>query len=457
MTVSNDSHTIPDAFDHLRAEYEERWFDKVFVPPADFNAISRMRSTLVFGEEGSGKTAIKTALIQQAQSQEGGPLVFEWVPGVPTNVPDAEFVHFFMGEVLNLSAEILLQRIGRNPTIFIDASGYAKEQIIWFLHTYLATDQDLILLKFENHFSKAGMETLKNIFERTHQATIINSTQPRIMAEVVFLFQNIGYSGIAILIDRLDTWFELEPERLSRLLNVFTSTVALFDIPGFVLKILCSENLKTAISTSIGVKKRRFDVYPLKWSSVSLVRLVELRLAGYLGVREIHIQELTSDPGIIKRLESFGGNSPRGWLEIIRPLAEKYILQGENKPLSIEETLVIYASYPPLLKINLQTDQVHIGYKLVDDISTSSIHLLRYLYTLPERSCTKAELYYKGLQALSYIPQIGDSRWEAPKNWNGAIDTALWRLRQAIESDPDKPIYIVSQRGRGIIKLENAW
>ena len=43
---------------------------------------------------------------------------------------------------------------------------------------------------------------------------------------------------------------------------------------------------------------------------------------------------------------------------------------------------------------------------------------------------------------------------ELAKEFEGTLDTALWRLRGAIEPDPKDPLYVVTRRGQGV-RLEN--
>jgi DNA-binding response OmpR family regulator len=103
-------------------------------------------------------------------------------------------------------------------------------------------------------------------------------------------------------------------------------------------------------------------------------------------------------------------------------------------------------------------EQVFLGYQPIADLSGSSLAILCYLYSHPDRSCNKEELYYRVLRGLDHEPRVPDDPdWEVPKNIQGAMDTALWRLRQSLEPNPSEPIYIVSSRGKGIIRLENTW
>ena len=66
-------------FDALRAE-DEPWLADCFVPPSDFSIIAGARSVIVYGEEGSGKTALYQMLLRYLRPAQRPPerLVVEW-------------------------------------------------------------------------------------------------------------------------------------------------------------------------------------------------------------------------------------------------------------------------------------------------------------------------------------------------------------------------------------------
>ena len=77
--------------------------------------------------------------------------------------------------------------------------------------------------------------------------------------------------------------------------------------------------------------------------------------------------------------------------------------------------------------------------------------LLVYLYHKRGQYCSREELYYLALEAREQIPSSREIDWEPLTAWRGRLDTALYRLRQAIEPDPRHPLYVVAQRGRGVM------
>jgi hypothetical protein len=77
--------------------------------------------------------------------------------------------------------------------------------------------------------------------------------------------------------------------------------------------------------------------------------------------------------------------------------------------------------------------------------------MLELLYE--QRSCTPSELWYLALQGLDHVPQReGQPHWEKTDQWRGTFDTTLLRLRQAVEPNPRKPMYIVTAGGKIVLK-----
>jgi hypothetical protein len=216
--------------------------------------------------------------------------------------------------------------------------------------------------------------------------------------------------------------------------------------------------LRNLVSASTGLGRRRFDIFELEWTKEMLHSLCERRLALACGREDFRLEFLSEGLELVAWLEKYGGTSPRGWLDFLRAFLDAYLSQAVQHPLTSATTLDIHQRFPPRLRMDAAGECVFLGYHPIRDISASSVAILRYLYQHPARSCSKEELYYRGLRGLGKEPRaIGDPGREDPKTVEGIMDTALWRLRQSVEPEPKKPIYIVSTRGKGVIQLENAW
>lgn len=460
MTVTSLSSPL-DLFDTLRAEDEAAWLKHVFVPPAGFETMRGMRSVIVFGEEGSGKTALRLRLIETARETPGAatPLIVEWQAGVQEDAEGEAFVKRFVEEILDLAAQSLAAYLVWQPERFTQTSRFAQEGMVWLIHQYLRTDKELLRLRLENEGGSEGLACLDEILNRAPKTLVSsNAPYPRQITGVVRTLATAGWSGLWVMMDGLDAWLTLEAAVLGRLLTVLFSSLALFDIPGFAVKVMAPLRMKNLISTATGLTRRRFEIFELTWPAEALRALCERRLANALGKETFRLEELSADPGLLPWLEKYGGSSPRGWLEFLRPFLDAYLTQTERRPLTPEATADLQRRYPPRLRMDAALKNVFLGHFQVKDISESSLAILRYLYTHPERACDKEELYYCGLRGKERQPRCSDDPgWELPDTVEGIMDTALWRLRQALEPNPKQPVYLVSARGKGVVRLENAW
>jgi hypothetical protein len=218
--------------------------------------------------------------------------------------------------------------------------------------------------------------------------------------------------------------------------------------------VIVSRELGLRLQTARGVVTRRFKTYHLKWQEEELIHLTEKRV-GLVLKRDVLLGQLCKDEAWFQWLKQYAGDSPRGWLDLTRPILAAYMQKG--KPLSKTEWLDIYRQSPPPLRVDIDAGYVFVGYGKMD-VSAIGYKLLAYLYENRQRSCTKSELYYRAYRGLIKEPHAkNDDGWEDVNTWEGMVDTALWRLRQAVEWDKHEgsPLYIVSERGQGKIRLDN--
>ena len=80
--------------------------------------------------------------------------------------------------------------------------------------------------------------------------------------------------------------------------------------------------------------------------------------------------------------------------------------------------------------------------------------LLEYLHLHRNRACTRQELYFQAYQPLSLLDASTEGR-EAPIDYDHILDSAISRLRQAIEPDPKARTYLKTVRGKGY-RLDHA-
>lgn len=330
--------------------------------------------------------------------------------------------------------------------------------MLWFVQQYLQGDREYHLSRLAEQATSDGLETVKCLLSETPRSLFPQSAPASVLSHLTEAVKALGFQGIWIFVDGLDALFRISPDRLEQFVIDFLSTLEYFEDPAFVFKVIVSRDLGLSLQKARGVVTRRFKTHHLKWQEEELIHLTEKRMALTLKRENVLLGELCKDVAWLQWLKQYAGDSPRGWLELTRPILAAYMEKG--KSLSKTEWLDVYRQSPPPLHLDLEAGRVLIGW---GETSVAGIgyRLLRYLYENRHRPCTKSELYqrvYKEFYQADVTVKKKDEQRSTRSDWEGIVDTALWRLRQAVEWDTREgavPLYIVSERGKGQIRLEN--
>jgi hypothetical protein len=360
-------------------------------------------------------------------------------------------------QVLDGWTQAILMALGADPDRYASSSRWVQAMVTWLAHRYLTEEKDLWLLRLEEQIAAPGVELLTAIFNRTPR-TILPEDAPasKILAELIGVTEKLGWIGVWVHVDGLGKWANLDRTSLGQFLDYLLSTLALFEIPGFAIKLMCPLELKPTILASAGRQYFRCSEYPVIWSEDQLIQIAERRLFLATG-DDLSLADLCSAPDFLPWLARYGGKSPRGWLEILRPLVDEYLRRENPRPLDEAFWRDNLRRYPPPLTLNRENDSVLLGYARIENIQPAGLKLLKYLYTHPNRQCTREELYFKGYRGFQYIPRAkDDTRYEPLVTWERVLDTALSRLRQVLEPASENPIYVVSDKGRSTVRLENS-
>lgn len=454
--------TAPDLsryFGSLRAETESAWLAQAYLSPRLFGQMTEPRSILVTGEDGSGKTALELYLKDYAAQKLPRLLTVSWRPVLPEeNLSSGQVAELFISQVMDSLSFAFLQLIGCDPTLYLNAPAWARDFMHWFVQAFLRGDRQYHLSRLTDGATTDGLETVTRLLTVPSRDVFSRDSLPSsILSHLTSAIQTLALEDVWVFVDGLDTLFRVSPERLEKFIANFFSTLDLFEEATFAFKVIVSSELETRLLKTRGVLTRRFSTYQLKWSEDELMRLTEKRIAVSTQRDDLSPSRFCKDPEWINWLKKYAGLSPRGWLELTCPILIAYLEKG--KPLTQAEWLDAYRQSPPLLRLDPEAGRVFLGHGEVP-VAGIGYKLLRYLYENRQRPCTKSELYYRAHQGLNREPRSKeDVGWEDVAVWEGPLDTALYRLRQAVEWDLRNgvaPLYIISERGRGQIRLDNA-
>lgn len=449
-------------FESLRAE-DEPWLSACFVPPPDFERLMDDHSVVIFGGTGCGKTALCQELRARSRDAGGRPirLLVDWrpLPPTPGTTADSGWVYQQVTQILDTCAVALAWHLVRYPSDFSSVPGWARNRLIWFIHRFTQGSPALRLGPLMEGPSE-GARLLHDILQTLPPDVLYDDAAPdHVAAEIISALSPMGLDSVWVMTDGLEGWAEAAEDQLTQGLKAFLSTLSLFERSGLVFKLCVSSRLEPALSRASGLLRRRVNGYQLKWDIASLQRLVEARLSLATGLARFTLKDLCDAQELAQWLETVGGASPREWLDQVRPLVEFYLSNRLSKPIDEESWKDIRRQHPPRVYLDDMRRRVVVGGREVslEDIPAKAYEILRYLYERGGQVVSKGELYFRIYRGFKAIPRSpADDGYEAPKQYEGLIDTNLWRLRKAIEPDPSDPVLLVTVRGHGV-RLAVRW
>lgn len=450
------------AFASLRAEEEQPWLGDCFVSPLYFELMAGDRSTIIFGESGGGKSALGLALRGRCYDAHRHPtrLLVEWDPTLPDWEGDtaSDLVRSQVRYIFDACAVSLMHHWSALPEAFFSAPSWARDTAIWFVRTYGLED---IRIRMAHLGEDETATSVPNVVFETEYPQVLglNAAPPRVARKLTQALNRMGLAGVWIIADVPDAMTETEQEQLRAGLATLLSTLPLFERAQFTYKIMASSHIESSLAKSAAIARNRMDGYKLEWNAQSLRRMVDLRLACATGQPDFMLDDLCASPRLVEWLENVGGASPRAWLEQVRPLFSHYLHDHLNSPIDTATWEALRRQHPPRLYLDETRRQVIVGGRRVplEGIPDKGYDMLAYLYRNGGRVVSKAELYFLVYLGMDHVPRSpSDPGYEPPKQYEGVIDTNLWRLRKAIEPDQDAPVLIRTIRGRGV-KLEIRW
>ncbi|MEM7537382.1 MAG: winged helix-turn-helix domain-containing protein [Chloroflexota bacterium] len=452
------------AFELLRAEEETAWLSQCFVPPRNLAHLCSNRSIIVFGAIGSGKTALYQQLRQQCYHPDGTPkrLFVDWQlnPADADAIPDIRDSKQQLMHIFDLCAAALATHIAHYPQRFIHAPSFAKDRIIWFIHTHLLSSAPEARLGELFYSQVPGIAVLKDLLAQSPKPILDADASPELVRQQLLLAtQDLKLEGVWVMADDIERWAHIDESELLEKLSALLNTLPLFERSEFAFKLFTPRRLESKLSATAGIQRRRVDAFRLSWTQAELQAMVEYRLRFVLQQPSFTLSDLCDSKKLLPWLARVGEHVPREWLDQTHPLLRYFLDNNLKTPIDEKTWFKLRREHPPRLTIDEAQHTIWIGGRQlpISHIPETTFSLLRYLHERPGQYVPKDELYYIAYTGGYRIPNVQDDDYYTVKQqYEATIDTAIWRLRQEIEPDPKKHTLILNKRGRGY-SLTTRW
>lgn len=450
-----------DAFSILRAE-EEDWLAECYVAPFDFDRLANDRSLIIFGGIGAGKTALYE-MMKRRNVVDGLPqrLLIDWRPFAPvaTQSGTTASVKEQLEHILDLCARELAAYVVQFPERYNAAPAWAQQRVVWFLHKMLGHAPALRLGPLLDT-PAPGAELLQTLLSTPSEPVLHDHAPPEtILDELCLGLEPLGLRGVWIMADDIERLAQIDEAVLLENLLALLAMLPLFERSTFAFKLFVPSRLEGEVSKASGLMRRRIDAVHLRWSTAELRAIVEKRLRVVTEGQLCRLEDLCSAPMLPAWLEAAGGESPRHWLDQVQPLVKYYLMHRPSRPIDDKQWRKLIFDHPPQLYLFPNRRLVVVGGREItlDEVPAKAIDMLAYLYDHGNQIVPKEDLYFRAYLGRDHAPRApGDPGYETREEYEGVVDTNIWRLRGVIEPDPKRPVLIETKRGLGL-RLRVRW
>jgi hypothetical protein len=406
---------------------------------------------------GTGKTALYEMLKQQNRNEDGTPqrLLLDWRIGTPLTAlsQPTSSVANQINHLFDLCAVGLAQYIAEHPMRFAGAPAWAQKRINWFVQTYL---QEHVKVRLGHLLDSdlPGVDQLRGMLNEQPTPLLYPDPAPQLVFnELELALKPLGLEGVWFMVDDIERLTPGDEELTGQILQALLATLPLLERTEFAFKLFVPARLEGMISQASGFERRRIFGIRLHWAENELCQIVEKRLQLVTDDDTFHLGRLYDEDRLRHWLVIAGGESPRHWLDQVEPLIADYVHNKRTAPINKKIWKKIRESHPPQFYFYKKDKRVIVGGRemTLNEVPPTAINILEYLFEHGNRIVSRENLYFLAHQGLDRIPDSSDAKYEAPKDYTGTLDTAIWRLRKAIEPDPKTPVLIETKRGHGIL------
>lgn len=444
---------VESLFNTLKAE-NEPWLGAVFVSLPVFERLRGDHSTILYGETGSGKTALRLELKRQQGSRTFSAL---WMPEpiIENPATGTELAHQAMRQALRACLENVILE-GQLPQRLNEPSNHVASALQWFLRNYLPFDPVFYIHSQTDQMGSEDARWYLTLLERSVPSIITEQTSLKDQIGLLLaVLRQAKYEQLWLAIDGLERWTPRQAgEQVTALMDAILSTLILFDVRGIAYKFFLPASLMGNLHGTIGVERHRAQELQLRWSVEDLHAVLTKRVEYGFSPKRASMSSVCEEGEFLNWLKEFGGNSPRAWLQFTALLIAEY--QERGRRLNGVQTREFIREHPAPLRLHLERREVWLGKKCIPIGSVAEFRVLEYLFARPGKIGSLEELYYYAQAELNAVPDGADPKWVPPKTWRGAMDTLIWRLRQKIEPDPGEPLYLITHHGKGLELLHTA-
>ncbi len=178
------------------------------------------------------------------------------------------------------------------------------------------------------------------------------SPSPAILQKLFEVSQQLGYSAIYVLLDRIDELPETaaNPEVAARIILPLITDLQLIEMPGYGFKFFLPTQVFDELKQNSGVRLDRINHVEIRWTPTLLRRFLVNRLRTYSQGRISSLGPLCDESlseSIDQRLVELAQNSPRNLLRLAELLINKHVEAGSAQKLlnvsSLESAAYIFA------------------------------------------------------------------------------------------------------------------
>lgn len=500
--------SVGNPFASVEAEQERDLLPRFFVDVPEITDLEGAKSIIIFAPRGGGKTALRIMLADKTAPRDVSKTIFS----VEFTDFDNLLRHHQQGTLdsnvgvralLEVGAETLLSFVlnKRYETI----SDTAKIDLSQFLHMYaphllapqallkqldqLSTDISLAKMEvpwqefaglvkdgalsqlIQKASPEANVQLLADLNDFALGEMAVSPTPMRQMEAFYTLCQDLGFTAVFFLIDRVDELPDTadNPEIQADLLAPFLGHLPLLEMKGVALKFFLPDMVRPELESKgwLRLDRVRIKAARLGWNRNRLLQLLNQRIGVFSQQQITDLAQICQDKVVVEEIEQWVETavSPRQLLLTMQKLCDAHVIRaGANGLLTMGDWEAIAGDLPESgVETAVPESQSDEPIFAPDGTPLLRLDFKRHLAWLGKEPIKFTVTEFKVLGALA---EERDGRCDremlAEKVWgnkegvsNETIDRNVSRIRQKLnDTEKERWKYLDTVRGWGF-QLKN--